>query len=310
MPEPVQFTAPATSQRLMELTWLAKEELWMNNFAENLPLIRQGADISQIPKATGPCVVLGGGPSALENLNKLAALDRKRRPPLIVCDKMLIPTLSLDIVPDFVVSIDGDVIIAKFFECVLPPGLRAIFNLSIHPTVAKKFTDSFGWPFPVYWFLAIIDNPHQAGPNLTRAFHYMSDGKTLLDGMGNVGGTAWNLANYLGYDPICLIGLDFAYDVDEQHLESTPYYPHFLKMSDGKREVAERFYRKHKNKFGNTVVTDIMFLFYRDILAAYVKMAKTTTIQCSHYTILDSPPIKQMSFEEFLSKYAHFERTS
>lgn len=82
-------------------------KLWMENLADNIQDINTGGDISLIPKANRKtAIVVGAGPSFKEK-GHIEILRKAKNHIIISTDRMFIPLLESDIIPDFVVSADG-----------------------------------------------------------------------------------------------------------------------------------------------------------------------------------------------------------
>lgn len=288
-----------------QATFKLKEQLWFSNLGENMAVIRHGLDVSQLPRHDGEtALVIAAGPSVLRH-NQLNTLCKYGfNGPIIVVDKILSDFLSIGFTPSAVISCDGDPQIAQFFNCLpskaqpwttspenaLPVVLNA---LTISPMVVKALSFSQN---NIYWYISFVDDP-QEPKSLTRVVRYMTD-KTMLQSLGNVGGTAWNLALYLGCTRIGLMGLDYGYPADTK-LEDTIYYKAYTQLV--KEKDIENCFRIVKNPLGNDVLTDLNWDVYKKVFLAYSKVAKADTVNLSPDSSLFGPRIRFQSLEDFLS---------
>lgn len=288
---------PGAAQQINQFTYHRNEYLWMNNLARNIETIRLGTDIKDLPKQKNkPAIVIAAGPTVkkYKQLKKIAKSDFKGH--IFVCDKSLRDALKHKLDPLYVVAIDGNPCIADFFREAENNGFtQAIFNaITISPTTIKECN------FPIHWFISMLDHPREP-KSLTRAIHYMTK-KTMLASMGNVGGTAWHLAYYLGYNPIALVGLDYGYP-QPTHIEDTIYYDAYLKLVGGEKELVKNLFKVIKNKeTGKEMLIDMNFNAYRGILLPFLKAARCTTINCSPESTIFGDGIHYQLLEEFLDE--------
>jgi len=257
-----------TVQSVMDLTFYTKAPMWYNNFAENLAIIRKGKDVKELPRLDGkPCICLGAGPSVWKH-NHLELL-KKWKGMILCCDRMLIECLKRGIVPFAVATVDGDKRIKEFYDDPIvdkyKDQVKAVFSaVTVHPEVVRRC------PFEKYWFVPIYDDPRKP-KSLTFALYYLSGEKSLLVTGGTVGSFIFNLAYFLGCNPIILVGYDYSYDA-ETPPEKTPYWFAYLQLCKWNYEKAKKLFVIGENPYFKTkYMLDLMFKVYREILAFYLK---------------------------------------
>mgnify|MGYP001626209389 CR=1 FL=1 len=296
MPKPPKL--PKNVKVVMDLTFYSKCSLWYDNFAVNLPMIRGGRDVSELPRFDGePVVLVGAGPS-IWKFNHLELLGKWRKP-IICVDKMLIPLLKRGIKPNIVASVDGDPSIKSFYDDPAVDeveGVKAVFSVTVHPEVVKRC------PFEKYWFINIFDEPTEPR-SLTAAFHFMSGRKSMLVAGGTVGFFIVNLAYFLGCNPIILIGYDYSYD--DLDITKTAYYKAYLAKCNGDKEAVKRYFSVRQNpKFKNFYLIDLMWQVYRDIFEFYVKRMPVKIINATEAGSLHSiRNVEQRRFKQVLEQY-------
>ena len=194
-------------------------KLWMENLADNIHDIKMYGDISQIPKTTGKsAIVVGAGPSFKEK-GHIEILRKSKNHAIISTDRMLIPLLESDIIPDFVVSADGHrKYIVPFYDSELVNeklSTLGVMAVTVAPNVVQRFQGKN------FFFTPMIDDVDQP-VSLSSAISFMTRTSILSTG-GNVGITCVYLAFYLGYKNIILTGLDLGYTM-ETPIENSAYY--------------------------------------------------------------------------------------
>ena len=195
-------------------------KLWMENLADNIQDIKMQGDVSKIPKANREtAIVVGAGPSFKEK-GHIEILRKAKNHTIISTDRMLIPLLESDIIPDFVVSADGHrKYIVPFYDSELVNEKLSTFGVmavTVAPNVIQRFKGK------KFFFTPMIDDIDQP-VSLSSAISSMTKTSILSTG-GNVGITCIYLAFYLGYKNIILTGLDLGYTMDTP-IEKSAYYP-------------------------------------------------------------------------------------
>lgn len=223
-------------------------DVWIDNFRENLPYVRNGKTIAELvpvqcldirekdppPPGIGTAIVIGRGPSIFKkkHLELLASSDYKGT--IIASDGMLINCLRAGVIPDYTVSIDGnrekiwklydDPLVDKFGSLI-----KGIINVTCAPTVRERCERA---GMEVFWFNPIFDDPwHPNNDSFTRIMAIFTKTEKLLHGVpsmscgGHCGATAWVLAWQLfRCNPVCLIGIDLGY-LPGTPIEEMEYYP-------------------------------------------------------------------------------------
>ncbi len=171
------------------------------NILMNLSSIYQGFALKTFQHAFAgyPAIVSAAGPSLDKNIE--AVRNHADRAPLFVVDTAQKSFQNHGIVPDFVVTADPTPLNFTHFERI--DSLGHAF-LAFHPEVNRKITEKFAHhPF----LLPLFDGE---SPFLEHVFEAETRcGK--VDRAMNVGHIAFNLAVYMGCDPIILVGFDYAF---------------------------------------------------------------------------------------------------
>jgi len=269
-------------------TLVQKAPLWAANIRENFNEILARKDISSLPRIHGPALCVGAGPSLDLHLDQI----RDFKGEVFACERGLVPLLKHGRIPNYVVSIDGDPIMVKFMEDPIVGAnwrfMTGIFAVDSAPAVVNR------WKGHRVFFSPWMGDEKVPG-NLTTFVHHLT-GKPILQTGGNCGSCLWFLAKELGASPIVLLGIDFAY-ANIDYLDKTQIWERVKELPQDK--ILE-FYCRVKNSFGNEVITDLMFDDFKNIMLTWLD-GGPETIQCSDYTILESPHLKMMKFKDYLT---------
>lgn len=248
---------------------------------------------------TGPCIVIGRGPSLFKrkHLELLANWKFKNPPTIIVTDGALLDCLRAGVIPEkfpnFISqSIDGNrSLIVRWYgdpdfkehspkatpteiaanaqdiQLINHYGsnLKVLVGSTVSPNVIKRCLQSGA---EVYVFHPLFDSlGHES---MTRVMMYVTQTDTtppLLTAAcgGNAGTTAFVLSwNLLRCSPILLIGMDFGY-LPETPLEQTAYASKALEQGDLVGASHSLVEVKNPND-GVTYKTDAVFMHYRQSL--------------------------------------------
>jgi uncharacterized Rossmann fold enzyme len=207
----------------------------MNNLAENLPEIRAGLDLEDLPHKKGePVIIIGAGPSLKHYGHLKMIADSGWKHPIICCDRVLGDALKHKLKPYVVATVDAAPQLLGFYSQPIVRNyaneINGAFNVFTHPKVVKEWESHGG---KVYWFVPMIDNPRTADEKInarsqTYMMHLLTKQKGIISGIGNVGAFSWNLAYSLEADPICLVGLDFSEQVKDK--SEAVYFNSFTSM--------------------------------------------------------------------------------
>jgi len=305
-------------------------DLWLSNFAENLPYIRHGQNI-QIRKSKKPkvhtiadlgnpeptnkpersAIVVGAGPSVWKNkhLDMLAKSDYSGY--VVATDRMLVPLLEKGIIPHLTVTVDGSEIIKKFYDNPLVkkygPHLKLALVTSVNPKIVQIIIKN---KCTIYWFNPMFD-VWSKDDSYTKILYTLSKvadkGPPLTQAGGNCGTTSWVFAwELLKASPIGLIGIDFGY-LKDTNLKETPYYSSLLHL--GKKQavhsIKEVYQEVYHPVFKTWAKSDYVFRHYKKAFLSLVKSAKpwVHTINCTEGGTLFGPKIECMPFADFLRRY-------
>lgn len=300
-------------------------DMWLQNFARNLPYILEGNNIRNLSvfqngntinnhSPSKSAIVIGKGPSVYEKKH-LEILSASQYNDTIICsDIMLITALKQGIVPEkftdfYVLTVDGDSEQAEFYDDPLvekySDKIKVILSTCTSPEVmkvCKKFE------LDVFWFNPLIDDFRKEGSfskimNMMTKSEKNPKGIASLQTGGNVGSNSWVFSwAILGRSPTILIGVDFGYPASTS-IEETQHYEHLLKCYNNDVERVKNDHKIIYNKdFDCDVLLDPIYDFYRE---GFCNMAIHTpkwvrTINSTEGGSLFGERIETMKFSEFL----------
>lgn len=313
--------------------------IWVENFADNLNDIRWGKNISKLvpqnpdeaPKGTA--IVIGRGPSVFHHhhLEMLAESDYSGV--VVTTDGMLYECLKRGVVPDYVLSVDGNrEKIVRWYgdpdfdehfpnatheereknkECIelvnrYGREIKAVLITCVAHNVVKRCKEA---GIDIYWFSPIFDDYRQ-NESFTRLQKMMTVSERNPKGVpamvagGNAGTCSWVFVHSILQRIPVLIGIDFGY-LEGTPLEETCYYDGMKKSGARIEDMIKAYSEVYNPFFKVKVLTDIIFQHYKK---AFLDMCLSTppwvyTIQCSPGILFSENTlhkIKCMRFEEFL----------
>ncbi len=226
------------TENIMKTTGESFRALWMDNFALNLPLIRDDCFTLRdlVIEENGSAIAVGAGPSVWKNKHLEMLGDSGYKGTVIATDRMLIPCLEHGIIPYASISVDGNrELVEKFYDHPLVDKygsrIKAVLHSTVAPNVPKRCLKA---KMPVHWFHGISDDCRRDGT--TTAILWMTQSKRNTKGIvsmmagGNTGTASWVLAwHVLKRNPVALIGFDFGYP-EGTPLEKTPYWSTFTSI--------------------------------------------------------------------------------
>lgn len=308
-------------------------KLWMQNFAQNLPMIVADGSltlnellpeeiiaeplhaIGRCPKCPhGSALVVGAGPS-IQKFNHVQMLaDSDYDGFIIATDRMLIPLLKAGVVPDLTVTVDGnrEKILKWYDDPILDkygPEVKVALCSTVAHNVAERIKQVGGH---IYWFHALYDD-YRTIESFTRLQQMMTSNERLPNGLpavsclGHAGGTCWVFAHALfRRSPVALIGLDLGYHEDTK-IEETQYFKALLQEAEGNVDLVKRSaFRELLNPHtGRKAVQDLIFMHYREGFLETVKSVPfwVKTINATGDGALFGDGIEWMDFQKFLETY-------
>jgi hypothetical protein len=262
--------------------------------------------------------------------------EKQKHFKIFACDGTLCDCLRNGVLPDYVVSVDGNpFLILKYYGDwdyiihypnatpeqikqnteniilvnTMAPHIKCLINALCHKNLFQRVKQA---GFKIYTFQPLWDNPNEWG--ISKALGIMSSsrrnpkGVPLIPTGGNAGATALILTKILRHELTALIGIDMGYPIDFP-LSKTEYYAPMMVKTQGRLEEIPKFFKVYKNPYtNNTYYCDTVFNYYRKALKEIIKNFKIKTINCSDGTLFpddgeDIPNLINMDFEEFLKKY-------
>lgn len=197
----------ASYARMSLVTLLANARITCENIASNLPAYVATSGIEPLHNRFRgyPAVLVAAGPSLARNVDQLIAA--RDRVVVIAMQTTLKPLLARGIRPDFVTSLDFSDLSKRFFEGVDAAGVHLIAE----PKAAWQVIDTFLGGAP-----GRADRPPRRLTLLYNEFACRCLGDDLgrragLRAGSTVAHLAFYLAEFLGCDPIVLIGQDLGF---------------------------------------------------------------------------------------------------
>ncbi|NOX99727.1 MAG: DUF115 domain-containing protein [Verrucomicrobia bacterium] len=193
-------------QEVKSATLLRFNELWKQNFQANLNAIQRNPGVASLKNKLKnlPGIVIGAGPSLDKNIRFLG--QAKDKAVLIASDAALKPLLAHNIVPAFVVCLDPQEDITKFFKGVSSRGTTLVAPSIIHPQVLDVWEGNVVFYSKFAPDIATLTQIQRQAPHLG----HLTPGGTVLS-------VAYDLAFQSGANPILFVGQDLSYPQKKTH---------------------------------------------------------------------------------------------
>ena len=242
-------------------TQAAFSKIFYKNIIHNWESICTSPGVNTVAKQFSghPAIIISAGPSLDKNVGLLkAAADRA----LLICvGTALKPLLQNGVCPDFVMAIDAEEINLKAFDIdTIPPDLCLVYDPCVPNAIPKRFANK----------KLVLDSE----VSLSIWLRKISGEKGSLGKIFSVAHTALLFAQYLGCDPIILVGQDLSFAGSRLHCTGTYYnQAHQDQVGTGKTlELLQK--QKHegyahslaqaKDLFGQPATTTLALDVYKE----------------------------------------------
>ena len=317
------FSAPGEMSKQLRLdlnTIMGLMSQWLTNIKDNWYMIDKNPDISELKDAYvgftpgKKALLIAAGPS-LKDGNYPRELLKSG---VNLQDTVIFSTLhSLKwclengIVPQFTGVVDASDLMVNFIDSPLvdehADEITMICCASTHPEVFKRWKGK-----KLFFFRSGI--PQNILPNTDTFLSILLPKLTEMETGGNSGSSMYSIANFLGCNPIGMIGFDFGYPKEFPY-DQTKYYHAYSKSigagmeyKDVQTMIKECYTDFHHPVFKKAAYYDFVYEVFRNSLFEMVKYNKKLNpdhrlINCTgHGTIYtEDGSIECMMLNEFLS---------
>jgi len=276
---------------------------WVRNAFENYPHIMKEAATQHMSlenlKGTekGPAVVIGSGPS----LNETAPLLGKWKGAVFTSGSNALVATRWGHQPEYICVFDaGDTMYPKLFGYDWE-GSTLLCNPSITPYILKN------WKWKKYYYLMRHHGVQWFDEILPLAFGdflrfpYQAP-PCIRIGVSNAGCTVNNaiqLAHYIGYDPIFLIGVDFGYPYDANGKPMERCTRWVKSFGEWKDVGIEETHDRKLHMSDNGILTTEEQIEYKNAMMTVYKLDKPQLFDCSNGIITELPKV---DFKEVVEK--------
>ncbi len=184
-------------------------ELWKRNFQINLPDLQKNRGVGALRKKFRdiPGLVIGAGPSLDKNIQLVNKAQESSI--LFASDAAFKPLVHHGVEPHFVVCLDPQEDIARFFTDVPHKGITLVAPSIVHPRILDL------WEGHVVFY-------HKHAPDIPILTQIQNQVKLgLLTPGGTVLSVTYDLAFQAGCNPILFLGQDLSYSEKITHSRSS-----------------------------------------------------------------------------------------
>lgn len=275
-------------ERVNENTINHYSELWQKNYLLNLKHVVNDYSIKNLEKiSSSPVVIASGGPS----LSKQLPLIKKFRDNfiLIASGSTFNSLLSEDIVPDFIVSIDGSNTNFEHYKDLQKSNIKLVYGMFNHYKIRDVFSNN------CYYFLSDDNSIFKS-----HLKNVLNEEPIVMYGGGTVAHHALSIAYYLTSGPIALVGQDLAYTNNRSHAENNKRY---YELTED--EIKKNGLFKVKGYYNDEVLTDYPFLAMKTFFENLIKLYNSNNIFNCTEGGAKLEGYKQITFKEFCQMFAN-----
>jgi hypothetical protein len=282
-------------------TALVNSSRTVRNYAMNIAYYGAGHNTNELYQAAVgyPAVCVGAGPSLAKNIDLLSDPAVRRCVVVISAQTTLKPLLARGIRPDFVTALDYHAISARFYE-----GLTAFDDITLVAESKANATILDSFPGPIR-----VTN----SSFMDRMLGDLARPITPIQSGATVAHLSFYLAQYLGCDPIMLIGQDLGFSDGLYYCPGTVIHDvwapelnsfNTLEMMEWQRIVRHRgLLSRQEDMFGKPIFTDEQMLTYLKQFERDFAKAPQQVIDCTEggLPIANTSPLP---FAQALEAYA------
>ena len=201
--------------KLNRTTILDRGYTWEENALMNLSLFLKNRGIQPLKGMlrNQPVIIVSAGPSLNKNINHLKGV--KGKAVIIAVDAVIRKLLAKDIIPDFVMVLDGYKYTLRHFEGLDYSKFKDTTLVGAPQFYYKIFAE---WPGPV-----VFAPTYGMTEKLINWVENLSNFKGRIKIGGSVAHFAFGFAYHLGANPIVLTGQDLAYTDGFTHADGLEY---------------------------------------------------------------------------------------
>lgn len=308
------FSAPGEMSKQLRLdlnTIMGLMSQWLTNIKDNWYMIDKNPDISEIQNAYKgkKALLIAAGPS-LEDKNYPQVLREANLKDTVIFSTLhsLKWCLENGIVPQFTGVVDASDLMVNFIDSPLVDEhaheITMVCCASTHPEVFKKWKGK-----KIFFFRSGI--PQNILPNTDTFLSILLPKLTELETGGNSGSSMYSIANFLGCNPIGLIGFNFGYPKGFPYDQTKYYHAYSISIGAGKeykdvQEMIAKCYEDfHHPVFGTDSYADFVYQVFLNSLYEMVKFNKQQNpehrlINCTGDGCIYNEDIECMTLKEFL----------
>ncbi|TZE82174.1 motility associated factor glycosyltransferase family protein [Calorimonas adulescens] len=237
------FKECINAKRIDINTSLFFAERWQKNVILNLPYVIDSVPFKGLINMfkNRPGIIISAGPSLNKNIELLK--EAKNKAVLMAVGTSVKALLKHNIIPDFVVAIDGSVGNYKHFKNI-EVDCPLVYDLYLYPEIVEEYKGPK--------IISVSSCPYTPwiAKELDEDFGFINAGPTVAN-------MAFDFARQLGCNPIIFVGQDLAYTDNKTHADGTTYEGQRIENPESENYIYV------DDIYGNKVLSSKAFLSFK-----------------------------------------------
>ncbi len=272
------------------------QKIWHKNTLLNFATVTINQHFNQLKNSFNHKIALlvGAGTTLSQSIKQIRTTQTKI---IIFCvDTALKPLLEQKIIPDFIISLDGQKANFNDFCGADTSNTNLICDITVYPQIPKlKFKNIFYFETANF---RIVDNQTVLVSDPLTLWYKQCFGElgSVRSG-GNVTSSAMEIIRIMGFDQIILAGCDWGFPGIGYHCQGAPTHIFALNKSNrinSVEKISRNFYQnkvlqKALNIEQNEITTDIIMMKYAQwtklFIAETESIKKVQTLSCKSLAI-------------------------
>lgn len=275
--------------------------LWNKNFLRNISQTAKIPFLRNTKKSVSEkniAVICAAGPTLDSQIAQLK--ENRNKLTIFAADTALIPLTKSGIIPDIIVSLDGQYFTMGDFICTVPQESLCVIDALGYYDVAPRFQNA------VFTISSYKEN--SLANYIFRKLNIIPE---IVETGGTVTDYTLDLARKLGFKTFFFAGYDLSYPGLVTHCKNAPSWQsriansdYFAGIEDSMlKSIFTRRFKKAEAANGKKVITDFVMDNYRNYLEYYLKSADDCVFFSASLNAVKIEGVKYLTLENLIADY-------